>query len=81
MILSENVIIPPDAPFFANWFFHNFLKVKSEIRKELRGRGFRNELFTSLEAVVDRLSETIRSLDNFTVSHITLRHWIRALFL
>ena len=73
--VPDNIVlfqIPPHTPE---------MNPMEQIRKELRGRGFRNELFNSLEAVVDRLSETICSLDNFTVSHITLRHWIRALFL
>jgi len=47
-----------------------------QIWKELRKRGFRNEIFATLEKVVDRLCETIRSLSNDTVKSITGRQWI-----
>jgi len=47
-----------------------------QIWKELRKRGFRNEIFPTLEKVVDRLCETIRSLSNDVVKSITCRDWI-----
>jgi len=43
---------------------------------ELRKRGFRNEVFHTLENVVDRLCDTICSLTNETVRSITGRKWI-----
>jgi putative transposase len=42
----------------------------------LRLHGFRNEVFLTLEKVVDRLCETIRSLSSDLVSSITLRNWM-----
>ena len=42
----------------------------------LRIHGFRNEIFITLEKVVDRLCETIRSLSVDTVKSITHRNWI-----
>ena len=42
----------------------------------LRMHGFCNEIFVSLEKVVERLCETICSLDQATVRSITLRSWI-----
>ncbi len=42
----------------------------------IRRHGFRNESFSSLDHVVDRLCETIRSLSPRTVKSITLRNWI-----
>ena len=47
-----------------------------QIWTEIRKRGFRNEIFVSLEKVVDRLCQTIRSLSNSTVMSITGRTWI-----
>jgi len=47
-----------------------------QIWKEIRKRGFRNEIFKTLDKVIDRLSETIRSLSHATVISITARDWI-----
>lgn len=51
-----------------------------QIWKEIRKRGFRNEVFATLSKVVDRLCETICSLSNHTISSITGRDWITRLF-
>ena len=51
-----------------------------QIWKELRLRGFRNEVFASLEKVVDRLCDTICALSDVTVFTITTRTWILACF-
>lgn len=47
-----------------------------QIWKEIRKRGFKNEVFASLEKVVDRLCETILSLSTETIRSITGRDWI-----
>ena len=47
-----------------------------QIWKEIRKRGFRNEVFSTLSKVMDRLSDTICSLSNQTVASITGRTWI-----
>jgi putative transposase len=44
-----------------------------QIWKELRKRGFRNEIFKSLDKVIDRLCDIICSLPNETVKSITSR--------
>ena len=51
-----------------------------QIWKEIRKRGFRNEIFATLEKVVDRLCDTIHNLSEHTISSITGRTWIRAVF-
>lgn len=51
-----------------------------QIWKELRQVGFRNEIFASLEKVVDRLCDTIRGLTKATVQSITGRQWIIGCF-
>jgi len=47
-----------------------------QIWKEIRKRGFCNELFKSLDKVVDRLCDTICSLTRDVVKSITGRQWI-----
>ena len=47
-----------------------------QIWKELRKRGFRNEIFKTLDKVIDRLCDTICSLSNDTIKSITGRQWI-----
>ena len=47
-----------------------------QIWKEIRKRGFRNEVFQTLNKVVDRLSDTIRSISSETITSITARDWI-----
>lgn len=47
-----------------------------QIWKELRKRGFRNEIFHSLEDVIDRLCDTICSLSREVIRSITARKWI-----
>jgi putative transposase len=42
----------------------------------LRLHGFRNEVFPTLDAVMDRLCETICSLNPDIIKSITLRDWI-----
>jgi len=42
----------------------------------LRRHGFHNEVFQTLDKVVDRLCETIRSLSPNTIKSITGRDWI-----
>ena len=51
-----------------------------QIWREIRTRGFKNEVFHTLEDVVHRLSDTIRSLTNEVVQSITGRDWILSLF-
>jgi len=47
-----------------------------QLWKEIRKRGFRNEVFATLEKVVDRLCDTICSLTPNTIFIITGRDWI-----
>jgi len=47
-----------------------------QIWKEIRKQGFRNEIFASLNKVIDRLACTIRSLSHAIIRSITGRKWI-----
>ena len=51
-----------------------------QIWKEIRKRGFRNEIFPTLAKVVDRLCNTICSLSANTIKSITARNWIISCF-
>lgn len=51
-----------------------------QIWKEIRKRGFRNQVFQTLENVVDHLCETICTLSPTTIACITGRNWIIKLF-
>ena len=71
--VPENIelfILPPYTPE---------MNPIEQIWKEIRKRGFRNEVFQTLEKVVERLCETICSLSNETVKSITGRDWILSL--
>jgi len=70
LVVPENIrlfYLPPATPE---------LNPVEQIWKEIRKRGFRNDIFQTLEKVVDRLCETIRSLSNHDVKSITGRKWI-----
>ena len=47
--------------------------------REIRTRGFKNEVFNTLEDVIDRLCHTIASISVETVKSITGRDWILSL--
>ena len=52
-----------------------------QIWKQLRSMGFKNEVFKTLNHVVDRLCDTICDLTNDMVKSITCRQWISDVFL
>ena len=51
-----------------------------QIWREVRTQGFKNEFFSSLDAVVDRLCDTLNGLSKDTVIGITQRDWILQCF-
>ena len=63
----ELMFIPPYTPE---------MNPIEQIWKELRARGFHNEVFQTLDKVVDRLCDTICSLTGETIRSITGRSWI-----
>jgi len=72
--IPQNVLIiylPPATPE---------MNPIEQVWKELRKRGFKNEIFQTLEKVVDRLCDTINSLTAQIVKSITLRLWILQCF-
>lgn len=70
LAVPENIIltyIPPYTPE---------MNPIEQVWKEIRALGFHNEVFSTLNKVVDRLCDTINLLTNVLVSSITGRHWI-----
>ena len=51
-----------------------------QIWKEIRKRGFRNEVFKTLEKVIDRLCDVIKNLPASVIQSITGRQWIMSMF-
>ena len=73
LVVPDNIVlfrIPPYTPE---------MNPIEQIWKELRKRGFKNEVFQTLEKVIDRLCEVINSLSPETIMSITGRDWILSL--
>lgn len=67
----EIVFIPPYTPE---------MNPIEQIWEELREKNFRNELFHTLNQVIDRLALGINNLSNSTIMSITGRDWILSIF-
>ena len=65
------VFIPPYTPE---------MNPIEQIWREIRTQEFRNEIFASLDKVVDRLCETIQNLTKDTIKSITGRNWLLSVF-
>ncbi len=75
LMVPENIVlffIPPYTPE---------MNPIEQIWKELRKRGFKNEIFSTLEKVVERLCDVICSLTPEVVHSITGRNWIVKCFI
>lgn len=73
---SKGLSIPKNVEIFPLPPYTPEMNPIEQIWKEIRKLGFRNEIFQTLEKVVDRLCDTICSLSNATVKSITGREWI-----
>lgn len=65
---SAGLIIPPniDLIFIPPYILE--MNPIEQIWKEIRKRGFKNEVFQTLEKVVERLCDTVCSLSHNTIS-------------
>ena len=72
--------IPDNVKTFSSPPYTPEMNPIENVWKELHKRGFRNEVFVSLEKVVDRLCETILSLTPRDIKSITGREWILSMF-
>ena len=77
---SKNLVIPENIRIFHLPPATPEMNPIEQIWKEIRKRGFRNEIFPTLNHVIDRLCDTICSLSNQTIRSITCRDWIKCCF-
>ncbi len=68
---TSQVFIPPYTPE---------MNPIEQIWKEIRKRGCKNEVFATLEKVVDRLCDTICFLTSVVIPNITGRAWMISCF-
>lgn len=73
---SKTLVIPDNIVLFFIPPYTPEMNPIEQIWKEIRKRGFKNELFSSLQKVIDRLCETICSLSADVIRSITARNWI-----
>ena len=68
--ISGNIIMTHMSPYKPE------MNPIEQIWKQIRQMGFGNKIFSTLNAVVDRLCDTINLLTDELVKSITLREWI-----
>jgi putative transposase len=51
-----------------------------QIWKEIRKRGFKNVIFDSIDAVINKFWDVVDNLEKSVIMSITLREWIKDLF-
>ena len=76
---SSSLKIPENIEFFYLPPYTPEMNPIEQIWKEILKRGFKNEIFQTLDKVVYRLCDTICSLSNETVKSITNRAWINGI--
>jgi len=77
---SNGLEIPDNIQIFILLPYTPEMNPIEQIWKEIRKSGFKNEIFHTLEKVVDRLCITINTLTCKTVKSITGREWILSMF-
>ena len=77
---SKSLQVPENIELFYIPPYTPEMNPIEQIWKELRKLGFRNEIFSTLVKVVDRLCDTIRRLSTTLIRSITGRDWIVAIF-
>lgn len=77
---SSGLVIPENIEIIALPPYTPEMNPIEQIWSWLRRHGFRNEVFRTLENVVDRLCQTICSLSVDTVKSVTHRDWIMDCF-
>ena len=77
---SESLQVPENIELFYIPPYTPEMNPIEQIWKELRKLGFRNEIFATLEKVVDRLCESICRLSSTLIRSIIGRDWIIAIF-
>lgn len=75
LALPDNIVLSHIPPYTPE------MNPIEQIWRELRTKGFKNEVFSSLEKVVDRLALTINNLSKDTIISITSRKWIQSILI
>ena len=77
---AKNLKIPQNIHIFRLPPYTPELNPIEQIWKEIRKIGFKNELFKTLDKVIDRLCHTINNLSKYTIKSIIGRQWILQMF-
>lgn len=77
---SKGLTIPANIEIFPLPPYTPEMNPIEQIWKEFRKRGFKNEVFQTLDKVMDRLCDVICSITPKTISSITHRSWIDGIF-
>lgn len=77
---SKALIVPENIKMFYIPPYTPEMNPIEQIWTEIRKRGFRNEIFATLNRVIDRLCDTIRTLSPNVIQSITARDWILSCF-
>jgi len=73
---SKELKVPDNIEIFPLLPYTPEMNPIEQIWKEIRTRGFKNEIFSTLGKVIDRLCDTICSLSFDVIKSITMRDWI-----
>jgi len=73
---SNALMVPDNIKLFFIPPYTPEMNPIEQIWKELKKRGFKNEVFSTLEKVADRLCDAICSLTPAVIHSITSRKWI-----
>ncbi len=78
---SKTLVIPKNIVLFHIPPYTPEMNPIEQIWKEIRKRGFKNEVFDTLAKVVDRLCDVIHDLPKTVIQSITGRDWILQCFI
>mgnify|MGYP001688841427 CR=1 FL=1 len=77
---SRNLVIPHNIEFAFIPPYTPEMNPIEQVWAEIRKRGFKNKMFTTLNDVIDKLQEVIRGLRWDVLKSIVHRKWISAIF-
>ena len=77
---SKTLVVPPNITLLNIPPYTPEMNPIEQIWKEIRKRGFRNEVFKTLDHVIERLCTVIKELPASVIHSITGRQWIMSMF-
>ena len=78
--ISKDMVIPENIRLFYLPARTPEMNPAEQIWKEIRKIGFKNKLFQSIDEVVDKLCQVIKSLSPELVKSVTGREWVLSMF-